>query len=157
MVVATGGRGLLQCSNSSGIAARTLRPTWLPGLDARPYLDGSLVGDYGFDPLGLGEDPESLKWYVQAELVNARFAMTGIAGILFTDLSNTKSLDHIYLIYSDSSSSIFIKLMVHCLLQLLRVTGISNLPVWSITFDIEQLLEFSCTVLPATLSNGNHI
>ncbi|GLT46973.1 hypothetical protein SLA2020_206980 [Shorea laevis] len=74
------------------------RPTWLPGLDPPPYLDGTLAGDYGFDPLGLGEDPESLKWYVQAELVRARFAMAGVAGILFTDL--------------------------------LRVTGINNLPVW---------------------------
>ncbi|XP_021898618.1 photosystem I chlorophyll a/b-binding protein 5, chloroplastic isoform X2 [Carica papaya] len=74
------------------------RPTWLPGLDPPPYLDGTLAGDYGFDPLGLGEDPESLKWYVQAELVHARFAMVGVAGILFTDI--------------------------------LRVTGISNIPVW---------------------------
>lgn len=65
------------------------RPTWLPGLDPPPHLDGSLAGDYGFDPLGLGEDPDSLKWYVQAELVHARFAMAGIAGILFTDLLRT--------------------------------------------------------------------
>lgn len=49
----------------------------------------SLAGDYGFDPLGLGEDPESLKWYVQAELVHARFAMLGVAGILFTDVSSS--------------------------------------------------------------------
>ncbi|MCL7038020.1 hypothetical protein MKW94_016545 [Papaver nudicaule] len=62
------------------------RPTWLPGLDPPAYLNGTLAGDYGFDPLGLGEDPESLKWYVQAELVHARFAMAGVAGILFTDL-----------------------------------------------------------------------
>ncbi|VVA92750.1 unnamed protein product [Arabis nemorensis] len=74
------------------------RPTWLPGLDPPAYLDGKLAGDFGFDPLGLGEDPESLKWYVQAELVHSRFAMLGVAGILFTDL--------------------------------LRTTGISNLPVW---------------------------
>uniref|UniRef100_A0A0F7CYY9 Chlorophyll a-b binding protein, chloroplastic n=1 Tax=Erodium texanum TaxID=28960 RepID=A0A0F7CYY9_EROTE len=74
------------------------RPTWLPGLDPPPYLNGTLAGDYGFDPLGLGEDPESLKWYVQAELVHCRFAMAGVAGILVTDL--------------------------------LRVTGISNIPVW---------------------------
>lgn len=47
----------------------------------------SLAGDFGFDPLGLGEDPESLRWYVQAELVHARFAMAGVAGILFTDVS----------------------------------------------------------------------
>ncbi|KAI3922225.1 hypothetical protein MKX01_005914 [Papaver californicum] len=38
-------------------------PTWLPGLDPPAYLNGILAGDYGFDPLGLGEDPESLKWY----------------------------------------------------------------------------------------------
>lgn len=75
-----------------------LRPTWLPGLDPPPYLDGSLIGDFGFDPLGLGEDPESLRWYVQAELVHSRFAMLGVAGILLTDL--------------------------------LRVTGIRDLPVW---------------------------
>ncbi|CAA0275144.1 Photosystem I chlorophyll a/b-binding protein 5 [Arabidopsis thaliana] len=74
------------------------RATWLPGLNPPPYLDGNLAGDYGFDPLGLGEDPESLKWYVQAELVHSRFAMLGVAGILFTDL--------------------------------LRTTGIRNLPVW---------------------------
>ncbi|KAK6939596.1 Chlorophyll A-B binding protein [Dillenia turbinata] len=80
------------------VHAQAQRPTWLPGLDPPPYLDGSLAGDFGFDPLGLGEDPDSLKWYVQAELVHARFAMAGIAGILFTDL--------------------------------LRVTGINNLPVW---------------------------
>lgn len=50
----------------------------------------SLAGDFGFDPLGLGEDPESLKWYVQAELVHARFAMLGVAGILLTDVSDSK-------------------------------------------------------------------
>lgn len=49
-----------------------------------------MAGDFGFDPLGLGEDPQSLKWYVQAELVHARFAMAGVAGILFTDVSSTK-------------------------------------------------------------------
>ncbi|KAJ8526397.1 hypothetical protein K7X08_028874 [Anisodus acutangulus] len=74
------------------------RPTWLPGLDPPPYLDGTVAGDFGFDPLGLGEDPESLRWYVQAELVHARLAMAGVAGIILTDL--------------------------------LRVTGIRDLPVW---------------------------
>ncbi|XP_027356054.1 photosystem I chlorophyll a/b-binding protein 5, chloroplastic [Abrus precatorius] len=74
------------------------RPTWLPGLDPPPHLDGTLAGDFGFDPLGLGEDPESLRWYVQAELVHARFAMLGVLGILVTDL--------------------------------LRVTGLSKIPVW---------------------------
>ncbi|KAL5558863.1 hypothetical protein UlMin_035074 [Ulmus minor] len=73
-------------AHSRLVAQAQLRPTWLPGLDPPPYLDGSLAGDFGFDPLGLGEDPESLRWYVQAELVHARFAMLGVAGILLTDL-----------------------------------------------------------------------
>lgn len=45
-----------------------------------------LAGDFGFDPLELGQDPEALRWYVQAELVHARFAMAGVAGILYTDV-----------------------------------------------------------------------
>ncbi|XP_059633615.1 photosystem I chlorophyll a/b-binding protein 5, chloroplastic [Cornus florida] len=91
--------GIGHTRRGSGIVVQAQeRPTWLPGLDPPSYLDGSLAGDFGFDPLGLGEDPASLKWYVQAELVHARFAMAGVAGILATDL--------------------------------LRVTGISNLPVW---------------------------
>lgn len=48
----------------------------------------SLAGDFGFDPLGLGEDPENLRWYVQAELVHSRFAMLGVLGILVTDVSD---------------------------------------------------------------------
>jgi len=50
-------------------------------------LNCRLPGDFGFDPLGLGEEPAALKWYVQAELVHCRFAMAGVAGILVTDVS----------------------------------------------------------------------
>jgi len=46
------------------------------------YLDGTLAGDYGFDPMGLGANPKMLTWYRQAELQNARWAMLGVAGIL---------------------------------------------------------------------------
>ncbi|MCD7471822.1 hypothetical protein HAX54_012503 [Datura stramonium] len=46
------------------------RPTWLPGLDPPPHLDGTLAGDFGFDPLGIGEDPESLRWYPSGPLLN---------------------------------------------------------------------------------------
>lgn len=40
------------------------RPLWFPGAKAPEWLDGSLVGDYGFDPLSLGKSPE----YLQIEL-----------------------------------------------------------------------------------------
>ena len=36
---------------------------------------------------GLGSDPETLKYFVQAELVHCRFAMLGAAGIVLTGLA----------------------------------------------------------------------
>lgn len=62
------------------------RPMWYPGATAPKHLDGSMAGDYGFDPLRLGTDPETVKWYREAELMNGRWAMAAVAGILFTDL-----------------------------------------------------------------------
>lgn len=40
------------------------------GTEAPSHLDGTLAGDFGFDPLGLGEEPKKLAWYQQAELVH---------------------------------------------------------------------------------------
>ncbi|KAH9624367.1 hypothetical protein KSS87_011683 [Heliosperma pusillum] len=59
---------------------------WLPGLTSPNYLTGSLPGDNGFDPLALAEDPENLRWFVQAELVNGRWAMLGVAGMLLPEV-----------------------------------------------------------------------
>ncbi|XP_057767492.1 photosystem I chlorophyll a/b-binding protein 6, chloroplastic isoform X2 [Salvia miltiorrhiza] len=61
------------------------RPLWFPGSSPPEWLDGSLPGDFGFDPLGLGSDPELLKWFAQAELMHARWAMLGVAGILIPE------------------------------------------------------------------------
>ncbi|XP_073385602.1 photosystem I chlorophyll a/b-binding protein 2, chloroplastic [Physcomitrium patens] len=61
------------------------RPLWFPGSQPPEWLDGSLPGDFGFDPLGLGSDPELLKWFVQAELVHCRWAMLGAAGIFIPE------------------------------------------------------------------------
>lgn len=38
------------------------RPLWFPGATAPEWLDGSLVGDYGFDPFGLGKPAEYLQY-----------------------------------------------------------------------------------------------
>ena len=52
---------------------------------APAHLDGTLPGDFGFDPLGLGADPQRLKYYQEAELMNARWAMAAVTGIAVTD------------------------------------------------------------------------
>lgn len=67
-------------------AATANRPSWFPGSKLPDHLDGTLVGDFGFDPLSLGVEKDKLRWYQQAELVHARFAMLGVAGILVPDL-----------------------------------------------------------------------
>ncbi|XP_042378729.1 photosystem I chlorophyll a/b-binding protein 6, chloroplastic-like [Zingiber officinale] len=61
------------------------RPLWFPGSSPPEWLDGSLPGDFGFDPLGLGSDPELLRWFAQAELMHSRWAMLAVAGILIPE------------------------------------------------------------------------
>eukprot|EP00210_Caulerpa_lentillifera_P001920 g1846.t1 len=84
--------GFVRPSRAQGVRRRmdvcyaTDRPVWYPGNDPPAWLDGTLPGDYGFDPLGLGSDPETLKWFFNAELVHGRFAMMGTAGILIPGL-----------------------------------------------------------------------
>ena len=42
------------------------RPLWFPGAKAPEWLDGSLLGDYGFDPLSLGKSPEYLQFDIDS-------------------------------------------------------------------------------------------
>merc|ERR1719262_1388168 len=67
-------------------SARAREAAWLPGSTAPAHLNGSLPGDFGFDPLGLGKDPQTLKWYQQAELQHARWAMLAVAGIVVQNI-----------------------------------------------------------------------
>lgn len=60
---------------------------WAPGSDAPSHLDGSLPGDYGFDPMGLGKEPALLAWYAQAELQHARWSMLAMAHIMGTGIA----------------------------------------------------------------------
>ncbi|CAN4100409.1 unnamed protein product [Withania somnifera] len=52
----------------------------------------NLAGDNGFDPLGLAEDPENLRWFVRGELVNGRWAMLGVAGMLLPEIFTSLGL-----------------------------------------------------------------
>jgi len=65
---------------------RDNRPLWYPGGDAPEHLKGEMAGDFGFDPLNLGSDPELLTWFQQAELQHARWAMVGVVGIVVPEI-----------------------------------------------------------------------
>ncbi|MEW5301145.1 MAG: hypothetical protein WDW38_004681 [Sanguina aurantia] len=70
------------------VVVAAARPMWYPGATAPKHLNGTMAGDYGFDPLRLGTNPESLKWFREAELMNGRWAMAAVTGILFTEIFN---------------------------------------------------------------------
>jgi len=59
---------------------------WLPGSEAPAYLDGSLPGDFGFDPLGLGSSPAMLAKFREAEVIHCRWCMLAVGGMLGQEL-----------------------------------------------------------------------
>jgi len=69
------------------------RKLYLPGgllsldNDVPSYLNGTLAGDYGFDPLGLGADG-NVDNYREAELIHARWAMLALPGIVIPEALN---------------------------------------------------------------------
>ena len=113
-IAATGGRAgstggprarLAQPSRQSAALRCPLRPSSHPrsslacppppppppagGLLARdeinPVLNGTLPGDYGYDPLGLAKDSETLAKYQANELLHARWAMLAAAGAIIPE------------------------------------------------------------------------
>jgi len=63
------------------------RRLYLPGGlldpdDIPDYLTGELAGDYGYDPLGLGKDPETVEAFRAQELIHARWAMVATIGVI---------------------------------------------------------------------------
>ncbi|XP_076911035.1 chlorophyll a-b binding protein 6A, chloroplastic-like [Bidens hawaiensis] len=73
----------------SGVATNGSRVSmtadWMPGQPRPPYLDGSAPGDFGFDPLRLGEVPENLERFKESELIHCRWAMLAVPGILIPE------------------------------------------------------------------------
>jgi light-harvesting complex II chlorophyll a/b binding protein 5 len=60
----------------------------LDSADIPSYLTGDLAGDYGYDPLGLGSDPEQVEKYRVTELIHARWAMVATIGCLLPEAAN---------------------------------------------------------------------
>jgi len=72
----------LPSGGATATSRLTMTADWMPGEPRPPYLDGSAPGDFGFDPLRLGEVPENLERYKESELIHCRWAMLAVPGIL---------------------------------------------------------------------------
>ena len=57
----------------------------LPFLEQPAHLDGSMAGDVGFDPLGLGS-AYNMKWMREAELKHGRMCQLAWLGYVAVDL-----------------------------------------------------------------------
>ncbi|KAF8116587.1 hypothetical protein N665_0016s0018 [Sinapis alba] len=96
----------------------------LPGLESPGYLNGSLAGDNGFGPLGLAEDPENLRWFVQAELVNGRWAMLGVAGMLLPEVFTKIGIINQY--FASPSTLFVIEILLFHYVEIRRWQEIKN-------------------------------
>ena len=54
----------------------------MPRLDPKP---SRMPRSYGYDPLGLGKDTETVEKYRAYELIHARWAMLAAAGIIIPE------------------------------------------------------------------------
>ena len=63
-----------------------------PAIEVMRVGDKTLAGDYGFDPLGLADEPKKLAWYREAEIKHARLAMLAAAGWPLSEKLNAGSL-----------------------------------------------------------------
>lgn len=67
------------------------RPLWFPGAKVPEWLDGSLVGDYGFDPLSLGKSPEYLQ--VELDSLNQNLAKNEAGQVIGTRVSKKANIN----------------------------------------------------------------
>mmetsp|Transcript_19651 Transcript_19651/g.63169 ORF Transcript_19651/g.63169 Transcript_19651/m.63169 type:complete len:213 (+) Transcript_19651:79-717(+) len=58
----------------------------LPWLSAPPVLDGSVVGDVGFDPLHFAKSQALLSYFREAEIKHARLAMLATVGWVVSEM-----------------------------------------------------------------------
>ena len=77
-------------SSGESIDADAVMSEALPFLTRPLVLDGSMVGDAGFDPLGFAQTKEDLMNYREAEIKHARLAMLAAAGWPLSEVFDKK-------------------------------------------------------------------
>lgn len=74
-------------------AVMAMEPTMstsMPFMERPAFLDGSMAGDVGFDPLGFAKSEQDLMNYREAEIKHARLAMLAAAGWPVSELFDKK-------------------------------------------------------------------
>lgn len=147
-------RHTARARSRQSVAPRAERSgTWLPGITAPDWLDGSLPADRGFDPLALATDKDRLEWFVAAERYNGHWAMAGVVGILGQEIIGVQpkwfeaGAKEYWL---DSLSLTAVEFLLFGALELKRYQG------WKETREFGVLTQFPFDPLKLT-SEGNRV
>jgi hypothetical protein len=99
----------------------------LPFLEAPKKLDGTAVGDFGFDPLGLTENIVDLNYVTAAEIKHGRVAMLATVGFVVQQ--------YIHIVNPESNPLKAIAALGYGPnLQILFAIGVIELATWDKTF-----------------------
>ena len=78
---------------ANNVAVRAAPPQMATVFSKRHFFIGAqFVGNSGFDPLGLADEPKKLAWYREAEIKHARLAMLAAAGWPLSEKLNAGGL-----------------------------------------------------------------
>mmetsp|Transcript_6716 Transcript_6716/g.11289 ORF Transcript_6716/g.11289 Transcript_6716/m.11289 type:complete len:196 (-) Transcript_6716:1717-2304(-) len=119
----------------------------LPFLESPPALDGSLIGDMGFDPLGFTENVSTLGYMRSAELKHGRVAMLATVGFLVQQVFTVVSDQH------DPIKATF-ELGYGPNLQVLSFIGCIELATWDKTFTSDAASAGDFGFDPMNMSKG---
>lgn len=117
----------------------------LPFIEAPAALDGSMVGDFGFDPLGFTNTIGNMNYVRSAELKHGRVAMLAVVGFI------VQQYVHFRIDESDPIKTIT-ELGFGPNLQILSFIGVIELATWDKTFTGETAGDLGFD--PLMLSKG---
>jgi hypothetical protein len=119
---------IVSCAAGLKLNMMAERSKALPFLNKPAKLDGSMVGDFGFDPLGFTDTLPSLGYVQAAELKHGRVAMLATVGFVFQQ--------YVHIVTSESDPFKAISALGYMSnVQVLGLIGLIELATWDKTFD----------------------
>lgn len=114
----SGGRSAVSPSSSSSLNAAELS-TSLPFLVKPAALDGSMIGDVGFDPIGFS-DGFDVKWLREAEIKHGRVSMLATVGFVASEFFNFPMFSSLHV---DDSNAAPTAVGISAMMQIILVAG----------------------------------
>ena len=110
--------GSARAATSSSLSAAEMS-TSLPFLVKPAALDGSMIGDVGFDPIGFS-DGFDVKWLREAEIKHGRVSMLATVGFVASEFFNFPMFSSMHV---DDSNAAPAAVGISAMMQIILVAG----------------------------------